>query len=115
MLKQIQNSLHFEDAKTAIQACITKSPKLLACMLLDAGFFFFYGLLSTPIFEKLTQYVILVGTLISQAMNENGRTYLNNKSVIDILFSPQIMPFFLKFILLLLLLGAIIYLLYCAT
>lgn len=115
MLNKIQQSLHLEDAKIAIQTCITKSHKLLACMALDIGFFFIYGILSTPIFEKLTQHVIIVGTLISQAMNGSGRNYLNNKSLIDILVSPQIMPFFLKFTLLLVLLGAIVYLLYCAT
>ena len=77
--------------------------------------FFTYGILSSPIFEKLTQHIIIVGTLLSQAMNGSGRNYLNNKSLLDILFSQQIQPFFLKFILLLLLLGAVVYLLYCLT
>lgn len=113
MLFNPLEEMHFDEAIVSLKSCINAPFKLLSCILLDILFFVVYGLLSAPIFAKLTDYTILVGAFVSQTLKSGGRNYINNKSVFDILTSEQVLPFFTKFLLLLLLLGAIIYFLYC--
>lgn len=93
----------------ALDSC-RKNPLLfLYSLLLDMFFLFTYGLLTTPIFSKLTEHTILIASLVSSQLQAQ-RT---NKSLIDLLFSPTIAPFVYQFFLLLLLLIALVYVLYC--
>lgn len=105
--------IFLQDAIFSVKICIKQSLKLILCMFFDLAFFVVYGMLSAPVFSKLTDHVIILGTFVSDAMKKTGRTYVNNQSLIDLLLKPQILPFFFKFLLLLALLGAIVYIVYC--
>ena len=41
---------------------------LLSSGLIDIVFFITFGLLTAPIFDKLTQHVIIIGSLVSELM-----------------------------------------------
>jgi len=109
----ISKKIFLQDAIISFKTCIQQAYKLLTCMILDLLFFVVYGLLSAPIFNKLSDHVIVLGAFISDAMKKTGRTYVNNKSIVDMLSGQQVWPYFFKFLILLLLLGMTAYLLYC--
>ncbi len=105
--------LWFDEAANTLKSCWQNPLKVIECIAIDLFFFFAYGWLSFPVFEKLTEYVIVISSLVSDALKTTGRSYINNKSLVDILFSPPLNGFVVKFFLLLLLLGFVVYFLYC--
>lgn len=108
----LQKEIHLEEAIDSVRTSVQNAFKLLACILLDIICLVLYGVLTTPIYDKLQEHIIIIGTFISEGMQKSGRTYINNTSLVDILFSQQARPYVFKFILLLLLLGTTVYILY---
>lgn len=84
---------------------------VLACALLDIAFFVAYGFIRAPLFENLTNHVIVVGTLLTQKMSSVAdRT---RPAIIDALFQPPVLRYTLQFIGLLAVLALVIFVLYC--
>lgn len=84
---------------------------LLSSGLIDIVFFITFGLLTAPIFDKLTQHVIIIGSLVSELMRAPaGRA---RPAVVDALFMEPVKQFTWQFFGLLLLLAVTIFVLYC--
>ena len=107
------NKLWLDEAVETLKSCWHNPLKMVGCIALDLFFFFAYGWLSMPVFDKLTEYIIVISALVSDSLKGSGRLYVSNKSLVDILFAPPLGGFVAKFFLLLLLLGFAVYFLYC--
>lgn len=84
----------------------------LASALVDALFFIAFGFLTGPVFAKLTEHVIIIGTLVSSQMRSAaGRA---RPAVIDALFQQPVSRYTWQFLGLLALLLVTVFVLYCA-
>lgn len=106
-------NMWFDEAVETLKSCWQNPLKVVGCIALDFVFFFAYGWLSVPVFDKLTEYIIVISSLVSEGLKGTGRSYINNKSLVDILFSPPFGEFVTNFFVLLMLLGFTVYFIYC--
>lgn len=83
---------------------------VLASSLVDLIFFIAFGFMTGPVYDKLTEHVIIIGSLVSQQLRAPGRA---RPAIIDVLFQPPVSSFTWKFFLLLLLLAVVVFVIYC--
>ena len=82
-----------------------------ASAVLDVLFLVFYGFMTAPVFDKLTEHVIVVGTLVTEQVGTvAGRA---RPAVIDALFQPPVSRYTWQFFALLVLLAVVIFVLFC--
>lgn len=98
------------ELKNASRLVFQNKLKLLACVIAEILFFFIYGLATAPIYQKLVQYTNIIGALASDALTAAAR---EQNSVMSVLSSEAIKPYLIDVLLLLLLLCAVAFLLYC--
>jgi hypothetical protein len=78
---------------------------------LDIIFFVLYGFVTAPLFAKLTEHVIAIGTIAAEQMRSvAGRA---RPAVIDVLFQQPVSRYTWQFIALIVLLSIVVYVLYC--
>lgn len=84
---------------------------VLASGLVDIVFFIAYGFLTAPVFDKLTEHVIVIGTLVSEQMRvAAGRA---RPAVIDTLFQQPVSQYTWQFVGLLIVLVLVVFVLFC--
>lgn len=96
--------------KQAIKAAYQNKLLFLASMLADAIFFIIYGFATAPIYAKLTAQLFLIGSHAGDAIKTATR---ESQSMLSVLSSDAIAPYFNNIIWLLLLLAATVYIIYC--
>lgn len=81
----------------------------LASGLVDVVFFLAFGFLTAPVYDKLTEHVIIIGTLVSEQLRAAaGRA---RPAVFDVLFQEPVSTYTWQFAGLLVLLAAIVFVL----
>lgn len=80
---------------------------VLLSICIDVSALFLYGFLSGPVYAKMTEHIILIGTLISQNLQAS-----RGKSIMTILYQPDTSEFAKQLILLLLFLLCITYVIF---
>lgn len=84
---------------------------VVASGLMDFLFLFSFGFLTRPVFDKLTEHVIIIGTLVSEQMRvPAGRV---RPAVIDALFLDPARGYTLQFLGLLVVLAVVVFVLFC--
>ncbi|MBN2111692.1 hypothetical protein JW707_01200, partial [Candidatus Woesearchaeota archaeon] len=91
---------------------LKKNPKkLVLASVFDALFFVAYGFLTAPIFRKLVEYAVLIGTGISQ--NAASITRGENPTLGSLIANdPQLTQYFQKLLLVYLLAAVVVYIVY---
>lgn len=91
---------------------IKNQPKpLILASLCDILFFVAYGFITAPLLRKLVDYVIIIGSMVSEQAASIMRG--TNPSIVSIIMDdPQIRQFFNKLILIYLILAVAIYIVY---
>lgn len=91
---------------------IKKNPKKLALSsVIDILFFIVYGFLTAPLFRKLVEYIVIIGTEISQ--NAASMVRGENPTVGSLIANDsQLTQYFHKLLLVYLILAVVIYLVY---
>lgn len=93
------------------KAVWAKSWYLPASAVLDIAFFFLYGLMTAPLFSRLSDHVVAIGALVArQIQADAGRA---RPAVVDALFQPPASQYVWQFIGLLLLLAMVLFFLFC--
>lgn len=86
---------------------------LVFSALLDVLFFIFYGFLTAPFFETIVRQINFLGTTLQSQAAEYTRTFANNPSIINLLFTdPVLKPSTYELLTAYLIVGLIIYALY---
>jgi len=84
---------------------------LVMSAVLDALFFMAYGFLTAPILDKLTTHIIIIGSLAAEQLRvPAGRM---RPAVIDLIFQPPVSQYTYQFLGLLVLLGLVVFVLFC--
>lgn len=82
-----------------------------ASAVLDVLFLVLYGFMTSQLFDKLTEHVIVIGTLLTEQMRAVAdRT---RPAVIDALFQPPVSKYTWQFVALLVILAIVIFVLFC--
>ncbi len=77
---------------------------------LDLLFLVLYGFMTSPVFDKLTEHIIVIGALVSEQMSVADRA---RPAVIDALFQEPVSKYTWQFLGLLVLLAIVVFVLYC--
>ncbi len=94
-------------AKNALFLLKRNPLQLLVSIIIDSFALFLFGFLSAPVYAKLTEHVIIIGTLVSQKMNAS-----RTRSVLSMLSDSDSSGFVKQLFLLLFLLLAIAYVIF---
>lgn len=96
--------------KKALRTAYNNKKLFLLSMFFDILFFFIYGFATAPIYLKLMENVNVIGAHAGEAVKTATR---ESQSMLSALSSETIAPYFNNIILLLLILAATVYLIYC--
>ncbi len=100
IIKELMNSL----------SLIKKNSFLLVvAAIIDALFFIAYGFFTGPVSRKISEHAILLSNNLSPLLAEQHA----QKGILELLFAPELRPLTFKLTLLILLLFAISYIIYC--
>ncbi|MEM4253960.1 MAG: hypothetical protein QXR48_01045 [Candidatus Woesearchaeota archaeon] len=82
-----------------------------ASAVLDVLFLVLYGFMTSQLFDKLTEHVIVIGTLLTEQMRAVAdRT---RPAIIDALFQPPVSRYTWQFVALLVILAIVVFVLFC--
>ena len=98
-----------DELKHAFRIIQKNKLSLLICSILEMFFFIIYGFATAPIYMKLTQYTLIIGSMASEALSAALR---EQKSLSAVLLQPPISNYLFDVLLLLLLLAATTFILY---